>query len=108
MLRHGYDVETANGGLECLAKLRHRTPDLLVLRWTLPWGGGDGILAWLREQPVDRRAPAVLVIGGSPDDGVSHHSSPVVVQHLPKTASAHEVVREVQTILGSRPSVPAE
>ena len=48
--KYGYKVETALDGLGCLAKLRCEMPAVLVLDWELCWGGGDGILAWLREQ----------------------------------------------------------
>jgi hypothetical protein len=42
-------VETASDGLDCLKKLRRATPAALVLDLKLHWGGGDGVLAWLRE-----------------------------------------------------------
>jgi DNA-binding response OmpR family regulator len=55
----GYEVETASDGLDCLAKLRQATPAAVVLDLKLRWGGGDGVLAWLREE---RAASGVAVI----------------------------------------------
>ena len=49
--RQGCQVDTANDGIECLAQLRRFVPDLLILDLKLPWGGGDGVLEMLREQP---------------------------------------------------------
>src|SRR5215472_6746841 len=55
----GYEVETASDGLDCLAKLRRATPAAVVLDLELHWGGGDGVLAWLREE---RAASGIAVI----------------------------------------------
>ena len=45
----GYQVELAADGLECLAALQRLPPDVLILELELLWGGGDGVLAYLRE-----------------------------------------------------------
>src|SRR5947209_8489515 len=64
LIEKGYAVETASGGLECLDRLRRNSPDVLVLDRELPWGGGDGVLARLREDgPVP--PPAVVLTTGS-------------------------------------------
>lgn len=59
--RLGYEVETCTDGLECLAKLRFEAPAMLVLDLDLPWGGGDGVLAWLREEREAPRVPVLLM-----------------------------------------------
>lgn len=57
----GFDVETASNGVDCLSKLRRRTPAVLVLDWELSWGGGDGVLAWLRDERPDRATAVILL-----------------------------------------------
>jgi DNA-binding response OmpR family regulator len=57
--KRGYDVQTASDGLDCLAKLRGAMPAAVVLDLELHWGGGHGVLAWLREE---RAASGVAVI----------------------------------------------
>ncbi|MBN9117590.1 MAG: response regulator [Planctomycetes bacterium] len=47
----GVAVETAASGVECLRKLRSWDGGIAVLDLDLPWGGGDGVLAVLREEP---------------------------------------------------------
>lgn len=51
LLREGFELVTAASGLECLARLRECETDVLVLEPLLPWGGGDGILALMGEDP---------------------------------------------------------
>src|SRR5262245_18589590 len=80
LARHSYNVETAADGLECLEKLRQLMPEVLVLDRDLRWGGGDGVLAWLREQCALARASVVLTATVD----VPEHVHPPVVKLLPK------------------------
>ena len=59
----GIRVETAADGLECWSKLQESTPDALVLDMDMPWGGGEGVLARLREDHYDMLSPAVFITG---------------------------------------------
>jgi len=59
----GFPVETAADGLECWTKLRSRPPDALIVDVEIPWGGGEGVLACLRDEAGDQQVPAVFVTG---------------------------------------------
>jgi DNA-binding response OmpR family regulator len=48
-LPEDFELATATNGMECLASLRERTPDVLVLEPQLLWGGGDGVLAVMHQ-----------------------------------------------------------
>lgn len=56
-----FDLDTASCGLECIARLRERTPDILVLEPQLPWGGGDGVLALMRADSTLALIPVMIV-----------------------------------------------
>jgi len=58
----GFEVATAQDGLECLRRLREFAPDVLVLEPAIPWGGGDGIVAMMEEEPDLRRVCLVLLL----------------------------------------------
>jgi len=62
----GFRVKTALNGLDCLAKLRAEQPDILVVDLDMLWGGGDGVVALLRESYYRDTMPAVLVVGSQP------------------------------------------
>jgi DNA-binding NtrC family response regulator len=80
----GYEVETVSDGLSCLAKLRRAIPAVLVLDRELRWGGGDGVLAWLREQNAASELPVVLTTTGIYSADVASDIKPPVVKFLPK------------------------
>ncbi|MBS0206491.1 MAG: hypothetical protein JSS49_26685 [Planctomycetes bacterium] len=45
------EVVTADHGIECLHVLSHFRPDTVVVEPELLWGGGDGVLAIIGENP---------------------------------------------------------
>lgn len=56
----GCAVELVRTGLECLESLT-QVPDALILDWNLPWGGGAGVLACLRETAATATVPVILL-----------------------------------------------
>lgn len=63
--QYGAIVATATNALECLGRLRTFLPDVLVLEPELLWGGGDGVLAVMHEEPEIRAASVVLLTHGT-------------------------------------------
>lgn len=57
----GFELIAALSGLECLARLRERAPDVLVLEPQLPWGDGDGVLAMMGEIPELAIVPVLVL-----------------------------------------------
>jgi CheY-like chemotaxis protein len=104
LTRRGYAVETAAGGLECLEKLHRFRPQVLVLNVQLLWGGGDGVLARLREGGDVPPVPVVLTgaDGNGPD-------APPVVRRLLKPFSLADLLDSVHSAApGGRTGPPAE
>ena len=61
LARDGFEVVSAFNGLECVARMRERVPDLLVLEPRMPWGGGDGVLAIMGEDPGFATIPVMVL-----------------------------------------------
>jgi DNA-binding response OmpR family regulator len=104
----GYNVETTSDGLDCLEKLRRLAPEVLVLDLELRWGGGDGLLARLREESTRPWIPVVLTAtAGYPQD-LAAFIEPPVVDYLPKpfalTALLDRVRSAVATTRRGQPS----
>ena len=65
LARDGFEVTAATDGLWCMSLLRSMVPQALIIDPFLPWGGGDGVVAWMREQ---RRLAGVPVLAFSSQD----------------------------------------
>ena len=73
--REGFEVVAAVSGLDCVARLLQRVPDVLVLEPLLPWGGGDGVLAMMSENPALAIVP-VMVLTSCRDPHVLNRVAP--------------------------------
>jgi DNA-binding response OmpR family regulator len=75
--KHGYDVAVAENGLDCLQQLKQESPHVLVLDLELCWGGGDGVLDWLRETGLHAKVPVVLTTTSGATGGVGDIEPPI-------------------------------
>jgi two-component system phosphate regulon response regulator PhoB len=98
--RHGWQVRTSAGGLECLAQLRQALPQLLILDWHLPWGGADGLLAVMRDDPGLARVPVILTSTEASPEVLPKVVSSPVVQALEKPFSLTVLLDLVRSRLG--------
>lgn len=57
----GHELRIVGTGLECLDALRDFVPDILVLERNLLWGGGDGVIARMSEEPELSEIPIILL-----------------------------------------------
>jgi DNA-binding response OmpR family regulator len=98
----GYEVGTASDGVDCLEKLRRSPPNVLVLDRGLAWGGGDGVLAWLREERAASGLPVVLTVAaGRPAD--VEDPRPPVVRLLRKPFGLTTLLAAVNAAFAGRP-----
>jgi two-component system phosphate regulon response regulator OmpR len=98
----GYEVKTSSDGLDCLEKLRRVEPAVLVLDLELRWGGGDGVLAWLREQSPAPGMPVVLTAtAGNPLD-MAEFKDPPVVDYLPKPFALTALLESIRSTVANK------
>jgi DNA-binding NtrC family response regulator len=57
---HGYQVISASDGLECSRQSGQQKPQAVVLDQDLRWGGSEGALAFMRDDPALCRIPVIL------------------------------------------------
>jgi len=98
MIRRGCHIETASNGLECLTKLRQARPDVLVLDLNLPWGGGDGVLGWIREEQAGNILPVTILTGTPSLEENNHWLLPPVVRYLQKPFSLRTLLRAIEAV----------
>lgn len=96
--QHGYNVDMAFDGLECLAKIRQAAPDLLILDQQIPWGGGDGVLARLRESRAFR-GPVIFTASERCCPTCDNYEELPVVSWLTKPLAFPELFEIVQSAM---------
>jgi carbon storage regulator CsrA len=93
--RCGAEVATAPTALSCLDRLRDFSPDVLVLEAVLPWGGADGVLARMHEEPALRPAAVLLTTQGG-DRGLLYRLSPYKVDdYQVKPLTPQELLKRI-------------
>jgi DNA-binding response OmpR family regulator len=98
----GYGVETASDGLDCLAKLQRATPAALLLDMSLLWGGGDGVLAWLREEKARSGVAVVLMAPAGYPRPMANDVQPPVVQILTKPFSLTALLESIRAVMARK------
>ena len=80
-----------------MSQLREETPDVLVLDPGLPWGGGDGVLALMRE---DKTVPKVPTLLHSWNPGTSYPDDAAfpIVRRTTKLLGLSQMEAEIRAI----------
>ena len=102
LAERGDEVETAVDGLSCLEKVRWIQPAALLLDRELTWGGGDGVLAWLREERTTTGPAVVLTATAGYLPDVAADINPPVVKFLPKPFALRDLLESLQTAVATK------
>lgn len=95
----GATVSTATTGVECVERLRGSVPDVLVLEPALLWGGGDGVLAMMNDEPT-LRPPVVILLAQGRNRGLLYRlSSFKVDDYQTKPLSANGLAERIGSLL---------
>jgi DNA-binding response OmpR family regulator len=96
----GHEVSTANGGVECVERLRKSPAALLLLEAPLLWGGSDGVLDVVQHE-LDTSPPVIVVAVGSGSIDWFQLSRFRVDDFLFRVPTTHELERAIGTLLAS-------
>jgi DNA-binding response OmpR family regulator len=102
ILREDFEVITAPSGVECIARLRDCTPDVLVLEPQLPRGGGEGVLAMMHDAPNLATVP-VMILTSCRDRHVLESVAPYrISDYHVKPLAPRELAARIRTMLKFR------
>ena len=62
----GHNAMIAHDGLECASALRDFIPDVVVIDCELLWGGSEGVIALMLEDPRLSQTPVILIADDDP------------------------------------------
>jgi DNA-binding response OmpR family regulator len=105
-MKCGYEVDTSSDGLDCVRKLRLATPAVLVLDLDLCWGGGDGVLGWLREEPQFLPSRILLTAGEASAPHFDRLALPPVVKTLTKPFPLSALLDDPVAVAADAPKHP--
>ncbi len=98
----GFSVSTADGGVACIRRIRESAPDILVLDPKLLWGGGDGILALMRDDPDTPIVPTFVQGCGHGSCQETCAAFPVLQREL-RYLPPRQLAMRLREIAGSSP-----
>lgn len=103
--RHGYEVQTAADGVEALAMLESRQPDLMLLDMLMPNMDGFALLGEIKQKPDLLRLPVVfltvaqdreLLLRAFDAGAVDYVTKPFMPEELLARVSAHVGLKQTR------------
>ena len=102
----GYEVVTAENGMEALRKARAENPDLVILDLILPGLNGYQICTMLKRDQNFARTPVIILSSRSQERDVSEGMKAGADAYLTKPYESEELLAKVKTLLEQRPEPP--
>jgi DNA-binding response OmpR family regulator len=99
----GHEAFVASSGLECIACLRDCPPDVLALSCELLWGGTEGILGIMDEEPTLDAIPVILVTDEEPEPKRVFEANSRVFDRVNKPYSLSQLLKQMQLCEVIRP-----
>jgi len=95
----GYEFSRAADGLQALALVAERIPDLIILDVLIPGITGYEVCSILKNDPIGRFIPIMLVTGLSSTDEMVHGFDRGADDFIGKPFNAHELRARVRSLL---------
>jgi DNA-binding response OmpR family regulator len=104
LFEFGYGVAVASGGLECIRSLREMSPDVLVLSAPLLWGGCDGVMTLMRQEPELRPPFVILLTSGRDRKAILRALATEIDDYQHKPLSPRQLQERIQRVLDQYPT----
>ena len=104
LVEAGYEVLSAEHGMDALHKARRFLPDLILLDLMLPDFDGFSICEILRCQPSTARIPIIMLTAMAGEFPRLHGLEAGAMDCLCKPVLPSELVRRVRSVLEARPA----
>ena len=93
-----YDVITASGGNDCLEKLKHDVPDLILLDLIMPDLDGWGVLNNIRQDERLKSIPVVILTAKQLTADVAQKKAPHITEYLVKPVTKEGLISVIEDI----------
>ena len=99
--RMGYQVDTANNGVQALEKIRANRPDLVVSDVMMPEMDGMELLSTIKRDPALEDLPVIMLTAKTQDKDVMQGYTRGADMYLTKPFNPAELIAFVKRILAS-------
>lgn len=96
-----YDVITASGGNDCLEKLKHDVPDLILLDLIMPDLDGWEVLTRIRQDERLKSIPVVILTAKQLTADVAQKKAPHITEYLVKPVTKEGLISVIEDITSS-------
>lgn len=103
----GFEVWSANDGLEALKLLKERIPDILILDRMMPGMNGTEVISKLKESPQTSRIPIIMLTSMGKLDDVSEGYQKGADGYVTKPFTRARIINAVNVVLTARPAPSA-
>lgn len=103
----GHETRTAANGVEAMARIAERRPDLLLLDVMMPGMSGFELAMRLKEDEQARHIPIIFLTAKDTEDDTLHGFALGADDYVTKPFSVREVMARVKAVLSRRKPAPA-
>ncbi len=93
-----YEVIPASGGNDCLEKLEHDVPDLILLDLIMPDLDGWEVLTRIRQDDRLKSIPVVILTAKQLTADVAHKKAPHITEYLVKPVTKEGLISVIKDI----------
>jgi two-component system, chemotaxis family, chemotaxis protein CheY len=102
-----HDIDEANDGSSALAKLQHKRYGLIISDWNMEPMTGYELLRQVRDHPVWRDTPFIMVTAESKAENVAAAKQAGANNYIVKPFNAEVLKRKIDAVFADSPSFAA-
>lgn len=95
----GYEILTAENGMDAVAKIKHELPSLILLDIHMPYMDGIGVLKEIKSNKMTVHIPVIMLTVDANMSEIQHAIDCGAVTYITKPASKNEILKAVKGIL---------
>ena len=97
--RNGYEVITANDGLECVEKAQSELPDLVLLDYMMPNMNGPTALGKIRASKKTADIPVIMVTASLDNENIANAQKSGATNYIAKPIDYAVLLERIQRAL---------
>jgi len=100
--KNGYEVITANDGLECIGKVESELPDLILLDNVMPNMDGQAVLSRLKASKKTEDIPVIMVTALADEEHINGAQKGGAVEYIVKPFGYNVLLEKIKQTLKSK------